>query len=725
MIDDTLIPFPPDAPEAGSCVRLEELGEGLAKIVLEPPHRSLAVLDGPLLRDFSMAVDALERRSDLKGVILTGRSPTSFAAGADIDAIANLTDQGQIRKLVTTVHAVFARFAALPLRKVAAVGGPVPGGAFELTLCCDLIVLTNAKETRIGLPETQLGIVPGFGGCHRLPARVGLPTALQAILTGRLFPAKQALKLGLVDRLAQVEDLERIASELALGQQRIRRPRRGFRGTSWSSRLQRVLDAVGPFRSFVASKARKSVLQKTRGHYPAPLSAIDLAKTSRGRSATEAADREADATAVLVAGRVAKNLVSIFLGSEAAKKLGRQEGAEDVGRIGVIGAGVMGAGIASLGAGRGVDVRLSDLDQSVLDQAELRHRKETLKRAKKRRTETSEVDRAIDRFETGVGLGGFAGCDLVVEAVAERLEVKRAVFSELAEACREGAILATNTSSLSVDAIASKLPDPGRIVGLHFFNPVAKMPLVEVVRGSRTRPEVVATVCRLAVRLGKTPVPVADVPGFLVNRVLGPYLDEAARLFDEGADIQRVDRLMLEFGMPMGPFALLDEVGLDVAAHAGRSMFEGYGERMQTSLVLGRLLAPERMGRKTGLGFFKHGGSKPVPASDLNGLRELPSRSHDDDEIVDRLVLALCAEAVRALDESVVETADQLDLAVILGTGFAPFRGGPLRYLERRGLSSVVSRLKFLAESSATPGRFLPPKAMVGLAESGGRFERV
>jgi 3-hydroxyacyl-CoA dehydrogenase/enoyl-CoA hydratase/3-hydroxybutyryl-CoA epimerase len=527
-----------------------------------------------------------------------------------------------------------------------------------------------------------------------------VPAALQAILTGRLYTVAQAKRLGMVDRSTPPEYLSRVAAKIAMGSETPRR-----RGRTMSRLL---VDRNPLARAFIARQARKQVFGKTRGHYPAPLAAIDVVCGAPAVAPARQAEVEARAVARLAVGPVCKSLIGLFFASEEAKKLGRGEGVREVRRVGVIGAGVMGGAIASLCANKGMSARLADLAPAALDAAQHAHRAEIAKQRKKRRLPPHEAAAAIDRFEVTEQLVGFQRADLVVEAVAERLDVKRKVLGELAAQMRPDAILATNTSSLSVDAIATGIPNPERVCGMHFFNPVRKMPLVEVVRGPRTDDSVVATTCALAVRLGKTPVVVRDVAGFLVNRILGPYLDEAVRMFDAGADVGHVDRLLVRFGMPMGPFRLLDEVGFDIARHAADSLFEAYGERMAPSDALARLSSEQRLGRKTGLGFYRHPrGGKPEVAGDLGSFRS-GSKTYGDDEIVDRLVLTMVNEAARCLEEEVVTGPRELDLATVMGTGFAPFRGGVWSYALGRGLRDVADRLEALAADAPIPVRLAP-----------------
>ena len=735
MIDISGLPLPDDAPAKGSCVRVERPEPGLAVVVLDPPHRKLAVLDVPLVRDLSAVVDELETSPDLRGVVFTGRSPLSFAAGADIDAIKRLTDPELVLRLVRGVQSIYDQIEALGRRgvvTVAAVGGPVPGGAYELSLACRHIVLADDPKSRVGLPETKLGILPGWGGSQRLPRRLGVPMALDAILKGTLYPAKVAFKKGLVDRLTPPEYLVRVASDIAMGRRFCKHRKRGV----WEWLVDR-----NPLALYVIDRqVQKTVARQTRGHYPAATRAAKLVTWAAATPLKRGLQREAQAIAELGTGEVCKNLVRIFELMEGAKKLGKLADGSDAAPIehgGVLGAGVMGGGIASLMADKGIATRLFDISSDGLDVAVVQHRADLAKQKKRRRLDAAQHDAALDRLDRTEHLQGFGRADLVIEAVAERLEVKRQVFGELAQAVPPTTLLATNTSSLSVTAIAEGLPHPERVVGVHFFNPVKRMPLIEIVRGEHTSDETVARAAAYALRLGKTPVVVADVAGFLVNRLLGPYLDEALRLYDGGVDPHRIERAAKEFGMPMGPLRLLDEVGLDIASHAAASLHAAYGERMTPSKVLQPLLDVGHLGKKSGDGFYVHvsWSSKPSRefSSDLKRLCRPHSAQEEflsEDEIVDRLALAMLCEAVRSLDEGVVASARDLDLATVFGMGFPPFRGGLLRWADSIGAAELVRRIEHCATAVATGpspdrrGRFEVPELLRSMAASGASFHK-
>jgi 3-hydroxyacyl-CoA dehydrogenase/enoyl-CoA hydratase/3-hydroxybutyryl-CoA epimerase len=717
---------PPDAPPAGSCVRVERPESGLAVVILDPPHKKFALLDLPLMRDLDAVLEKLAREVDLKGVVLTGRSPTSFAAGADLDALARLEQPNIAVELARFGQGVFNRLAGLRATTVAAVGGPVPGGAYEVSLACDRIVLADHPSSRIGLPETRLGILPGWGGSQRLPRRIGVPAALDAILNGRLYDPRRAKRMGLVDRLAVPEYLLRIAGDIAMGRQRCAPRRRG--AALW------LVDKNPAALAVIGRKVQRDLLAKTGGHYPAPVAALDLVLKAPSTPFATGFDREAQALGKLAVSPECKSLVSIFRLSEDAKKLGKlPDGSEAavIERAGVIGAGVMGAGIASLCAERGLNVRLSDIARDPLDRALIAHRAGIAKLRKQRRLQQHEADAASDRLTVSTTLQGFGASGIVIEAVAERIEVKHQVLGRIAEQIGPDAILATNTSSLSVDAIAERLPHPERVVGMHFFNPVPKMPLVEVVRGTQTSEAVVRATAKLALKLGKTPVITSDSPGFLVNRLLGPYLDEAARLFEAGVEIERIDRVVRDFGMPMGPLELLDEVGFDIAAHAAESLGAAFGERMACSPVLANLLEADLKGKKTGAGFYLHDRGKGPKLPNPEVKRFVDSRAaqqadFSDQVILDYLLMAMLNEAAFALTEGVVDGPREVDLATVFGMGFPPFRGGLLRWADSLGPRDVLDRLARIAGAPdvlARPvgsARFKPAPMLQDLARASG-----
>ena len=729
------VPIPPGAPLPGACVRYEHPEPGLVRLVLDPPHRTMPVFDVPLLLDLAAAVERVAEEGSLRGLVICGRDPLVFAAGADLDAIGSIETPEAVARYIAFGQSLFQRIHRLSregggnLMVVAAIGGAVPGGAYEIALACDRIVLVDDDKSRVGLPEVKLGIVPGWGGCARLPRRAGVPTALDVILNGKLVRAQKARKLGMVDRLTKAEYLERIAADIAMGRSNCRRARRGR--NAW------LVDKNPLALAVIGRAAAKAVHKATGGHYPAARVALELVLASPRESLTEALAAERRVNTTLATNPITKALVGIFHLSEAAKGLAKGPDGDKaalLSRGAVVGAGVMGGAIASLCAERGFELRLRDLSRDALDAAVRGHQAEIQKKRKRRQLAGHLADAAIDRLEVTTEALGFEKCEFVIEAVAEVLKVKHAVFQDLAAMLGPNAILATNTSSLSVTEIARGVAHPERVVGMHFFNPVRRMPLVEIVRGADTSDAVIASVARLALDLGKTPVVVHDVPGFLVNRLLAPYLDEALCLVEEGAAPERVDRSLVAFGMPLGPCELIDEVGLDIASHAGASMEKGYGARMTANRFLGPLLEGGDLGKKTGAGIYRYESKTGRPK--IAGLNpRLPAASSTSAialttaEITDRCVLAMVNEGARAMDEGVARSAGEFDLATIFGMGFAPFRGGLLAYVDQRGPAEIVARLEhFRAQLAGRPGaaeRFEPAPALVRLAESGERFHDV
>jgi 3-hydroxyacyl-CoA dehydrogenase/enoyl-CoA hydratase/3-hydroxybutyryl-CoA epimerase len=668
-----------------------EIVEGLAWITLAAPQRSLPVLDLALIADLEQAITELERRSDWQGLVVRGREELVFAAGADIDAIAGLTDELEARALIERGQRLYDRIEDLRGRirgrMVAAIGGACAGGAYELSLALGTILAVEDPRTKIGLPEVMLGILPAWGGSTRLPRRIGVPAALEVILQGRLMGAREAHKKGLVDRLCAKEDLWRIAGELARGTQALERRSRGLAGLL----VDRNPAAIGA----LAWLARRQVRARTGGHYPAPLEIARVVPQAVLSSRTSSLALEAELAARLVVSPVTKHLIRIFRLSEEAKGMAKfRDGtrAEAPRVIGVLGAGVMGRGIAGLSAERGFPTRLFDIAPAALDTALFEHRAAVEAQLKKRRVQRHEALAQLDALDTTPELATLTRQELVIEAVAEKLEIKRKVFRELAARLPADAILATNTSSLSVSAIAEGLPHPERVVGLHFFNPVAKMPLVEVVRPPDAEPDAVATGVAVAALVGKTPVVCRDAPGFIVNRVLFPYLRESLLLAASGADIQQVDAAVRAWGMPMGPFALMDEIGLDVTRLIFESLEQFLGPQLAPPPLVAAMVARGWLGRKSGRGFYEHApAAKPAPnpewakACGAAGVAQVV-----DEPLVERRLIGAMADEARLLfDEQIVASADAIDLATVLGIGFPAFRGGLATYAGVRAMPAT------------------------------------
>jgi 3-hydroxyacyl-CoA dehydrogenase/enoyl-CoA hydratase/3-hydroxybutyryl-CoA epimerase len=703
--------------------RVEPAEAGIARLVFDHPERTINVLDEAALTDLNVALVEVERLKPA-GVILVSGKPGSFIAGADLQAIGAITDRPRVLELIRLAHGAFNRLAALPCPTVAAIDGVCLGGGLELALACDSRIAAEEPRTQIGLPETLLGIFPGFGGTTRLPRLIGFSAALDLILTGRSLDARRAERLGLIARAVPgawlMEHAQRRLAEL--GKRPARRRRDAWRAKSFSAWM---LDGNSFGRGLALRTARKATLARTAGNYPAPLAALAVLEKAQGKPVDAGLKLEADAVSELVVGPVCKSLVRIFLLSERAKKepvADPKLKAKPVRTMALVGAGVMGGGIAEIASRSGIGVRLRDLNPVAITHALKTARGLIDERGRRRRGTAGEADAQMARILPTLDLSGFGTCDFAMEAVVEDLDVKRRVFGELEVRLPPDALLATNTSSLSVATLAEGLQHPDRFCGFHFFNPVHRMPLVEVVRGPRTSDATLVSAVGLARKLGKTPVVVKDAPGFVVNRILMPYLREAMVLLEEGYRLTEIDASMRSFGMPMGPFEVLDEVGLDVANKVAGVLSKAFPDRMEAAPALETLIAAGRLGRKSGRGFYRHRGGKRQPDSKLRELLELKrERSAPALEMLsERMVLAMINEAARCVEDGVVADAGLVDLAMIFGTGFPPWRGGPLRHADSLGLVKVEARLNALRAERGV--RFAPAALLAKLASQGASF---
>jgi 3-hydroxyacyl-CoA dehydrogenase / enoyl-CoA hydratase / 3-hydroxybutyryl-CoA epimerase len=707
-----------------AALTLEISGDGVAWLVFDKPGARVNVLTGEVMARLDALLGEVEagaRDGRIRAVVVRSGKDGSFIAGADVNQIAALTDPREAEEGATLGQRVLTRLDRLPVPTVAAVDGTCLGGGTELILACDARIASDRPETRIGLPEVKLGIIPGFGGTTRLPRIIGLSDALGMILTGANASASKAQRIGLISERMHVGVLyDRAAAlglELATGGSLPRRRRRI---------LKRALDGTPIGRRIVLRQARKQVLKETRGHYPAPLAALDVIRKSIKLPLDTALAVEAEAVGTLIVSDVSKNLIHVFHLLEAAKKAGPAGvKGRPVDRVAVLGAGVMGGGIAQLLAFRGVDVRLKDINGDALGLG-LRHARQMFDRLVRRgRLEQREAEQHMSAIAPTLDYSGFATVDVVIEAVVERMDVKKQVLREAESHVGAGCVLATNTSSLSVSEMQGALQRPGDCAGMHFFNPVHRMPLVEVIRGEQTTDETIATIVALTRKLEKTPVIVRDGPGFLVNRVLAPYLNEAAWMLADGGSIEQIDRTLRRFGMPMGPLRLLDEVGLDVARHAGAVMTAAFGERLEPPSAMTALDGTGLLGRKGGRGFYVYSEGRDTSVNQeiygkLGDAVPAERRKLDPQEILDRALLAMVNEAARVLEDGIVASPADVDLGMITGTGFPPFRGGLLRWADSLGMETVLSRLLQL-ETTYGP-RFEPAPLIRDRAASGRGF---
>lgn len=665
----------------------------ISVLSLDVQARDINVLTLEALGELGERLAEASSRS-LQGVIVTSRRE-DFLAGADVDVIASVETAADGTEKSALGQRILSRLASLGIPTIAAIHGSCLGGGAELACWCSARVASLDDRTRIGFPEVQLGIVPGFGGTQILPRLVGLAPALALATTGRQVGPLDALRMGLVDAVVPREHLLPEAARLVdlVARGRLRRR------THWSARRG--------VRAVVAWKGAKAVAKATGGHYPAAAEIVRLCRLSLDVPLERGLAEESRALGTLLAAPVAQSLLHLYAARREAERAGVRptEGAH----VGVVGAGVMGAGIAGIVASRGHRARLRDLDAEALGRGVAAAQAIASRSGRRSVRRAAAMQAASDRITWSLALDGLAEADLVVEAIVERADVKKAVLRDMERACGPATLIATNTSSLSVDDLASALRDPSRFVGLHFFNPVDRMPLVEIVRGRASSPDAIARAVGWARALGKVPVVVSDSPGFVVNRILMPYLDEAFALLAEGVSISSVDAVARKFGMPMGPFRLLDEIGLDVAAHVSRTFASAFPERFTENTLLARMVGEGRLGRKSGRGFYEKRGRT------WRAWTGLPPASAglDGGVIQDRLFLRMADEGMRCLEERVARSPRDIDLATVFGIGFPAFRGGLARWIEAEGARSACARLLALKATYGT--RFTPSRMLSGL----------
>jgi 3-hydroxyacyl-CoA dehydrogenase/enoyl-CoA hydratase/3-hydroxybutyryl-CoA epimerase len=662
---------------------LESDAGGIAWLTFDKPDASTNVLSRDTLLELESRLAVLER-SPPTGLVIRSGKPNGFIAGADVKEFAAVTSVAQGEEMVHGAHSVLARIEALPCPSVAIIHGFALGGGLELALACRYRVGIKGDKFSIGLPEVMLGIHPGFGGTVRAVRLAGVRAAMQMMLTGKTLRADQARRAGFLDRLVFPADGEAAARELIARQPR---PRRG-------PLLDRVL-SWPLVRGFVRRTLVAQVRAKARPeHYPAPYAIIDL--WSRHGAHGESAYRaEAHSIATLIVGETSRNLVRVFSLQERLKNLGGKTKLP-MERVHVVGAGVMGGDIAAWCAQRGLNVTLQDRELKFIEPALGRAREAFTKRFK----DPVKAGELMTRITADVAGDGVPGADVIIEAIFENADAKHELFARVEPRMKPGAILATNTSSIMLEQLDDRLPDPGRLVGVHFFNPVSQLPLVEIVRGETSSEESIQKAIAFTRKIDKLPLPCKSAPGFLVNRVLVPYLYEAMFALQDGIPIETIDEAALRYGMPMGPVELADVVGLDVCKHVGEIVSGALNKQRPDTSRLDALIAAKKLGRKSGEGFYVWRDGKAVKSAAR--LAEPPA------DLEDRLILALANECAAVLRERIVTDADLVDAGVIFGSGFAPFRGGPLTYARKRGVDAVVARLDELARAHGA--RFTPDK---------------
>ena len=661
---------------------------GIAVLTLEGRDGHPFILDMEAVSGLESVIESLDGRDDVRGLLITGAGSNVFCAGADVDAIADMSDPSKIMETSERGQELFSAIEELPFPVVALIHGACMGGGLELALAAHARLVSDSSATRLALPEVRLGILPAWGGTTRLPEAIGLKAALTYLLTGRTMYGGRARSLGLALECPPKELLMERGRRRIEGM--IQARHHGHHGGPVSREpgiLDYLVDEIPPVTRASLAVAERQVKKETRGLYPAPLAILDVLRRGRNKSREERFRLEREALARLLPGSVSKHLVSIFRrgrpkdrGGLYAKKFA---GMRPIRRVGIVGAGVMGRGIAQLLIEKGLEVRLVDPFPEALVGASKSLRAAIEKTVRRRRGGRVEVRATMDRLMLGADYAGLASADLIIEAVPEIPSLKEKVFEALAEVLGEHAIIASNTSSLSVSTLAAHTDRPGRVAGLHFFNPAPKMPLVEVVRHEGADELTLTALIQFAQTIGKTPVLCTDSPAFVVNRLLAPYLLEAVSLLADGAEITTVDAAARSFGLPMGPFALMDTVGLDVVLHVCRHLESVPDVGVSTPDLIVAMAEKGLLGKKAGRGFYNYGKRRPRPRS----RKELVAIDPSLDEsrfaarlgrqaLLDRLLEVLAKEAERILEENIVESPDDLDLATIYGMGFPPWTGG-------------------------------------------------
>ncbi|WP_462382405.1 fatty acid oxidation complex subunit alpha FadB [Pseudomonas sp. Marseille-QA0892] len=709
----------------GKAITVQSVEDGIAVLKFDLDGESVNKFNRLTLDELRQAVDAIKADSSVKGVIVTSGKDV-FIVGADITEFVDsfrLPDE-ELLAWVGHANAIFSDFEDLPVPTVVAINGIALGGGLEMCLAADFRVASEAAK--VGLPEVKLGIYPGFGGTVRLPRVIGTDNAIEWIASGKENTAQEALNVGAVDAVVKAEQLEAAARDLL---------KRAISGEiDYKARRQPKLEKLklNPIEQMMAFESSKGyVAGKAGPHYPAPVDAIKAIQKAAGHGRDKALEIEAAGFVKLAKSSVSASLVGLFLNDQALKKKAKRYDAmaADVKQAAVLGAGIMGGGIAYQSALKGTPILMKDIREEAIQLGLSEASKLLGKRVEKGKLDSAKMAVALNAIRPTLSYGDFGGVDVVVEAVVENPKIKQSVLAEVEGQVREDAVLASNTSTISINVLAQALKRPENFCGMHFFNPVHMMPLVEVIRGEKTSEKTIATVVAYAKKMGKSPIVVNDCPGFLVNRVLFPYFGGFAKLVGAGVDFARIDKIMERFGWPMGPAYLMDVVGIDTAHHARDVMAEGFPDRMKEEgkTAVDALYEANRLGQKNGKGFYvyetdKRGKPKKVVDPTINDVLAPivgQVREVSDDDILNWMMIPLCLETVRCLEDGIVETAAEADMGLIYGIGFPPFRGGALRYIDAIGVAEFVA----LADNYADLGpMYHPTEKLREMAKSGQSF---
>ncbi|HHP0470598.1 TPA: fatty acid oxidation complex subunit alpha FadJ [Vibrio harveyi] len=689
--------------------------QNIAWLAIDVPNEKMNTLQAAFADEMKEIFAQLKDTSGVKGMIIHSLKPDNFVAGADVRMLEACTTASEAEALAKQGQELFQQLSDLPYPVVAAIHGPCLGGGLELALACDYRVCTDSDKTRLGLPEVQLGLLPGSGGTQRLPRLIGLLPSLDLILTGKQLRAKKAKKLGVVDACVPETILLDVAKQLI--------EKGKNKGKKKQSTKEKLMSGSGLGRKFVFEQAAKKTNEKTRGNYPATVAILEVIQHGLEKGFAQGQELEAKRFGELVMSSESKALRSIFFATTEMKK---ENGAEAepaaVNRVGVLGGGLMGAGISHVSVAKAkVPVRIKDVSNDGVLNALNYNYKLFEKQRKRRIISKAGLQSKMLQLSGGIDFTSFNHIDVVIEAVFEDLDLKQTMVADIEANAKPETIFATNTSSLPIHKVAEKAERPENIVGLHYFSPVEKMPLVEVIPHETTSEETISTVVALAKKQGKTPIVVKDKAGFYVNRILAPYMNEAAHILLANEPIEQLDGALLDFGFPVGPITLLDEVGVDIGAKIMPILVNELGERFKGPDVFDTLLNDGRKGRKSGKGFYTYKGKKKeVDKSVYKLLNLTPESKLSDNDIALRCVLPMLNEAVRCLDDGIIRSPRDGDIGAIFGIGFPPFLGGPFRYMDQFGLKELVEKMNEFA--SKYGDRYAPCDGLLTRAGEGRNF---
>lgn len=698
---------------------LELKDNGVAVITIDVPGESMNTLKDTFADEVGRLMNQLETNSDLKGVVFISGKPGSFIAGADINMINDCDTAADAESLARKGQAMFDRIEQLKVPVVAAINGACLGGGLELAMACHVRVASDSAKTQLGLPEVQLGLLPGSGGTQRLPQLVGVQQGITMMLTGKQLRAKQALKAGLVDEVVPDSILLDAAMKHAL-KAKPKAKKAQLKGIS------KVLEATAYGRNIIYKKAAEQAQKKSQGNYPAIDKIIESVRVGVEKGREAGLDKEARSFGELAMTPESYQLRQIFFATTEMKKETGADGVKpaEIHRVGVLGGGLMGGGIAYVTAAKaGLPARIKDISHEGITHA-LHYSYERLnKKVKRRHMRRAEMEHTMLSLSGTLDYSGFERVDVVIEAVFEDLDLKQKMVADIEQHAKPETIFATNTSSLPITQIAAKAQRPENVIGLHYFSPVDKMPLAEIITHEGTSDQTIATTVALAKKQGKTPIVVKDGAGFFVNRILAPYMNEAARLVLAGEPIEHVDKALLKFGFPVGPVTLLDEVGIDVGAKVAAILRKELGERFEPPAAFDKLIDDDRKGKKNQKGFYQYGKGvkgKPVDKSVYSLLGIEPKQQLAREDIAELCVLPMLNEAAYCLQEGIIRSPRDGDIGSVFGIGFPPFRGGPFRYMDEMGIGAIVAKLEKLAEQRGD--RYKPAPLLVEMAEQQRRF---